>query len=203
MKPLRLPILGLMAGIIAAGCAATNKAIAPTKTQASISPGIQQVGYGLDARFTWCSGARCPVRTVKTLSQVEPPPIAAVIAPVPLPPQMQEIRKRFMVPFKSGSAQLGNQEAQAIDVQSADIERSRRIEIRGRTDDTGSLSRNATLARQRAEAVRDYLTQRRLNNTVEITLESKGSCCYAADNRSAAGRATNRRVEVEMFIVTP
>lgn len=203
MKPLRLPILGLMAGIFAAGCAATNKAIAPTKTEASISPAIQQIGYGLDARFTRCSGARCPVRTVKTLAQVEPPPVAAVIAPVPLPPQVQEIRKRITVPFKSGSAHLGDQEAQAIDMQSADIGRARRTEIRGRTDDTGSLSRNDKLARQRAEAVRDYLTQRRLNDTAEISLESKGSCCYAADNRSAAGRAANRRVEVEVFIVTP
>lgn len=203
MKPLQLPMLGLIAGIVAAGCAATNKAIAPTKTQASIAPGIQQIGYGLDARFTWCSGARCPMRTVKTLAQVEPPPAVAVVAPVPVAPQVQEIQKLITVPFETGSARLSDQEAQVIDAALTGAMHVRRIVIRGRSDATGSARGNDRLAERRAAAVRDYLTKTRLHDAVEITLESKGSCCYAADNRSASGRAANRRVEVEVLIVSP
>jgi outer membrane protein OmpA-like peptidoglycan-associated protein len=118
-------------------------------------------------------------------------------------PHALEIRKRVVVAFKPGSARLGGEEARVIDRQLADANRSKRIVISGRTDATGAPRGNEILARQRAEAVRDYLTKRRLNDTAEITLESKGSCCYVADNRSASGRAANRRVEVEIFIVTP
>ena len=199
----QLAMLGLSAGIVAAGCAGTNKAVAPAQTHASTPQVIQQMGYGLNARFTWCGRTTCPDRTIKTLAQIERAPAAPVIARAPAPPQVQEIRKRIVVPFKSGSARLGDQEAKVIDLEFGDAKRLSRIVISGRTDDTGSPRRNDILARQRAEAVRDYLTKRRLNDTADIALESKGSCCYTADNRSASGRAANRRVEVEMFIVTP
>jgi outer membrane protein OmpA-like peptidoglycan-associated protein len=201
----QLAMLGLCLGIVAAGCAGTNKVIAPmpTPTHTSTPQVIQQMGYGINARFTRCESTTCPARTVKTLAQVERAPAVPVIARAPAPPRVQEIRKLIVVPFKSGSARLGKQEAKVIDMQSADAKRSRRIVISGRTDNTGSPRRNDILARQRAEAVRDYLVPRRLNDTVEIALESKGSCCYAADNRSASGRAANRRAEVEMFIVSP
>ena len=177
-------------------------AVAPVYTHAPTRGVIQQIGYSPDVRFARCGSAVCPARTVKTLAQVD---LAStqVIARAPAPPQVQEIRKLIVVPFKSGSAQLADQEAKAIDMQFADAHRARRIAISGRTDDTGSPRGNDILARQRAEAVRDYLTKRRLNDTVEITLESKGSCCYVADNRLASGRSANRRVEMELFVVKP
>lgn len=201
MKCGHLAMLGLSAGIVAAGCAGTNKTVAPAHRHTATSKVIQQMGYGLNARFTWCEHTTCPDRTIKTLAPVDRAPAAPVIARASTPPQAQEIRKSIVVLFRSGSARLGDQEAKVIDMQLADARRSRRIVIRGRTDDTGSPRRNDILARQRAEVVRDYLTKRRLSDTIEITLESKGSCCYAADNHSASGRSANRRVEVDMFIV--
>lgn len=203
MRRLQLTMLGLSAGVIAAGCAVSHKAIAPTNMQATIPPSIQQIGYGLDARFTWCSGSRCPTRTVKTLAYVERAPAAAVFARPPVPFEGTEIHKLITVPFDTGSARLSDQQAQVIDAAFTEAMHVRRIVIRGRTDSNGSPRRNDLLAGRRAEVVRDYLTKARLNDSVEITLESKGSCCYAADNHSASGRAANRRVEVEVLIVSP
>lgn len=203
MRRPQLAMLGLIGGIIATGCAGTNKAIAPTNTQASISQGIQQIGYGLDARFTWCSGARCPVRSVKTLAQVERPPAAVVSTPAPVAPPVTEIHKLVTVSFETGSARLSDQQAQVIDTAFSQAMHVRRILIRGRTDASGSARTNDRLAKRRAGVVRDYLTKTRLYDAVEIKLESNGSCCYVADNHSASGRAANRRVEVEMFIVSP
>ena len=206
MKRGHLAMLGLCTGIVAVGCAGTNKAGAPVRTNTPTREVIQQMGYGLSARFARCANTTCPDRTAKTLAQAERAPAPPAIPPTPTPPQVrevQELRKRIVVQFKSGSARLGELETKLIDREFADAARARRIVITGRTDETGSPQRNNILARQRAETVRNYLTNRRLNGTVEITLDSKGSCCYAADNRSASGRAANRRVEVEMLIVTP
>ena len=206
MKRGHLAMLGLCTGIVAVGCAGTNKNGAPAHTNTPTREVIQQMGYGLSARFARCANATCPERTVKTLAQAERAPAPPPIPPTSAPQQVrevQELRKRIVVQFKSGSARLGKQEAHLIDHEFADAARARRIVITGRTDDTGSPRQNDILARKRAETIRDYLTKRRLNDTVEITLDSKGSCCYATDNRSASGRAANRRVEVEMLIVTP
>ena len=206
MKRGSLAVLGLCTAIVAVGCAGVNKTGTPANTNPSTREIVQQIGYGLSARFARCANAACPERTVKTLALAERAPDPPVIEPTANPPrarEVQELRKRFVVPFTTGSARLGKPEAQLIDSELVDAARARRIVITGRTDDNGSARRNDILARKRAETVREYLTKRRLNDTVEITLDSKGSCCYATDNRSASGRAANRRVEVEMLFVTP
>ena len=78
-----------------------------------------------------------------------------------------------------------------------DARRSRAIDIRGRTDELGSVALNEVLARNRALAVRDYLRAQELPEAVNIRLTFKGACCYVADNATKEGRAANRRVEIE------
>lgn len=203
MRCPQLTIVGITAGIAAAGCAGPHKAVAPQQTHAPLSRLIQQTGHGLDARFTRCESTACPDRTVKTLREIERAPAVPNVPRMPATHEAQEIQKRIVVRFASGSARLTDNQIKVIDLQFADAMRSRRIAISGRTDDTGSPRGNDLLARKRAEVVRDYLLKRRLNDTVDHVLESKGNCCYSTDNRSAAGRAANRRVEIEMFIVAP
>lgn len=73
-----------------------------------------------------------------------------------------------------------------------------KIRVEGYTDNTGSPSVNLKLSQARAEAVRDYL----IRNGVapdRMTARGYGMKNPIADNRTAKGRAENRRVE---FIIT-
>ena len=69
------------------------------------------------------------------------------------------------------------------------------IEVRGYTDGLGKNAANTQLTQMRAEAVRQYL----INQGVDpqrIRAMGLGSGNPIADNRTASGRAANRRIEV-------
>ncbi len=194
-----LVCLRLLGSLVVTGCAATRNADAPMSPHVANPGMIWQIGFGRAAQFIRCRDGQCPTRTLKTLVAVEgTSPRAPAVQPPPAPAIAisAEIRRSLNVLFHSGSTTLTAAGSHSIEEVTADLKHARRIVIRGRTDATGSRRSNDLVATHRAEAVRDYLTKRRLNDTVEITLESKGSCCYVADNRTASGRAANRRVEV-------
>jgi outer membrane protein OmpA-like peptidoglycan-associated protein len=70
-----------------------------------------------------------------------------------------------------------------------------RLEIEGHTDSVGSDAYNQTLSEKRAASVRDYLVESNvsINNVIARGL-GKGN--PVADNKTAAGRKLNRRVEM-------
>ena len=70
-----------------------------------------------------------------------------------------------------------------------------RLEIEGHTDSVGSDAYNQTLSEKRAASVRDYLVDSNvsINNVIARGL-GKGN--PVADNKTAAGRKLNRRVEM-------
>ena len=70
-----------------------------------------------------------------------------------------------------------------------------RFAIEGHTDSTGSVTDNNELSLQRADAVRDYLAGQRVPAS-NITTVGLGSSRQVADNATAEGRASNRRVEI-------
>lgn len=75
----------------------------------------------------------------------------------------------------------------------------RNITIEGHTDSTGSHAYNMDLSQRRAESVRAYLISQGL--PPEVTkAQGIGPDRPIADNRTAEGRANNRRVEI---IVSP
>ena len=67
----------------------------------------------------------------------------------------------------------------------------------GHTDWIGTDSYNMKLGMRRAEAVKAYLITRGIEKTRVFT-DSKGESQPIADNKTAAGRAKNRRVEIEV-----
>lgn len=67
--------------------------------------------------------------------------------------------------------------------------------VEGHTDSRGSVAVNQALSRRRADAVRDYLIERGVP-AERITAEGHGPDDPVADNKTAEGRANNRRVEI-------
>jgi OOP family OmpA-OmpF porin len=67
----------------------------------------------------------------------------------------------------------------------------------GHTDSIGTVEYNLKLSVRRAEAVKAYLVSKGIEPN-RIYTEGKGKAQPIADNRTAEGRAKNRRVEIEV-----
>jgi len=67
----------------------------------------------------------------------------------------------------------------------------------GHTDSVGTDAYNQKLSVRRAEAVKSYLQGKGIESS-RIYTEGKGEKQPVADNETAAGRAKNRRVEIEV-----
>lgn len=72
------------------------------------------------------------------------------------------------------------------------------IRVAGHTDSTGSREYNQELSLRRARSVASYL-QRRGVSPDRMVIVGFGEDRPIADNRTAAGRAQNRRVEIEIL----
>ena len=71
------------------------------------------------------------------------------------------------------------------------------VEISGHTDNTGSAEKNQKLSEARANAVKAYLVKKGVDES-RINTTGYGAEKPIADNKTAAGRAKNRRVEMEL-----
>ena len=72
----------------------------------------------------------------------------------------------------------------------------------GHTDSIGSVAYNQKLSVRRAEAVKAYLVSKGIEKN-RVYTEGKGKSQPIADNRTAEGRAKNRRVEIEVVGTRP
>lgn len=187
---------------------------------------IAQMRHRSEARFELCPLDACPKPTPKTpasRSQALAAPLPLAVSPSPAPsrvsssssaqttpasptpevdhetttPARPTAVRTIVITFASGSALLTTAARQHLKAIISDAQRTRAIEIRGRTDELGSTALNDVLARSRALAVRDYLRAQHLPEDTTIRLSFKGACCYVAGNDTAEGRAANRRVEIE------
>ena len=70
-----------------------------------------------------------------------------------------------------------------------------KLESEGHTDNVGTEAMNQKLSEQRANAVREYLLSQGIP-TDNITSSGKGFSVPVGDNKTAAGRQQNRRVEL-------
>ncbi len=101
--------------------------------------------------------------------------------------------------FRSDEAILLPEARQRLDqVADALLEtKERTLVVEGHTDSQGSVAHNNDLSQRRAAAVRDYLSGRGYPSA-QTSAIGYGSQRPVANNKSAEGRANNRRVEIVM-----
>jgi outer membrane protein OmpA-like peptidoglycan-associated protein len=100
--------------------------------------------------------------------------------------------------FASGKSELlGSAQAKLSEVAQAltQTDPDAAIVVEGHTDSQGSATFNQELSTHRAEAVRDYLASHGVAQD-RIRAEGRGFSSPLADNKTAEGRANNRRVEI-------
>ena len=69
------------------------------------------------------------------------------------------------------------------------------IEVRGHTDSVGKYQSNMRLSQRRADSVKKYLVEKGIESR-RIRSVGFGPSSPIADNRTAAGRGKNRRIEI-------
>jgi outer membrane protein OmpA-like peptidoglycan-associated protein len=100
------------------------------------------------------------------------------------------------IPFKTGKADLQKVAIDRLKVVADALKGTKRtILVEGHTDSTGKPETNMTLSQARAETVRKYLVEDGIP-TDQIRAVGAGQDRPVADNKTSAGRAKNRRVEV-------
>jgi outer membrane protein OmpA-like peptidoglycan-associated protein len=99
--------------------------------------------------------------------------------------------------FKTGSATLLPIAQTRLDkvAEALKSQGERRMVVAGHTDSRGSDEVNRSLSQRRAEAVRSYLVSRGVPED-KVVAVGKGEVEPVADNKTAEGRANNRRVEI-------
>lgn len=99
------------------------------------------------------------------------------------------------VNFEHDSAQLTADSRPILAGVAADLKRypRLRVEVQGHTDSAGADNYNLALSERRANSVREFLVAEGVAAS-QVTARGYGEAQPVADNRTAEGRATNRRV---------
>ncbi len=120
-------------------------------------------------------------------------------------PDMQLMKLDLpLVPFQSGT-RVDNVAKAILDDIAVKIKEypGVTVELVGHSDSDGSESENMKIGMTRAENVKAYLVERHQIEPARLNVTSMGETQPVADNATAAGRITNRRVEVIMMVETP
>jgi len=129
----------------------------------------------------------------------QPVPVAAAPIPEPAPvrTKLQSITLGADASFDTGKADLksdGQAKLEQLVAKLKDVNFDA-ITITGHTDGVGTDVANQRLSLRRANAVKQYLSSHGIDAT-KIKTTGRGKTSPVADNKTAQGRARNRRVEV-------
>ena len=142
-----------------------------------------------------CSGPLCQTRTCSNKMVVSDAAVAAGAATA----ARTRATAQGPVLFAFDSAELTSAGQSALNpyanylVKNAD----KKAEISGYTDSTGSEEYNLKLSQRRAESAKAYLVNKGVAAN-RLTAKGYGKTNFVADNKTANGRAQNRRIEIEV-----
>ncbi|MBF8222093.1 OmpA family protein [Halomonas sp. 328] len=153
------------------------------------------IGAGTGAAI---GGLLCADRTPEPVAEPAPMPEPA---PEPEVPEFEPVVLSSEVNFAFDSAELTPAARHTLDDVALRLTRSSpdvRVHIAGHTDSTGSAQYNQGLSQRRADSVRDYLISRGVEGS-RLVARGFGEERPVASNATDAGRAENRRVELDVL----
>jgi len=126
-----------------------------------------------------------------------PPPPPVVAPPPPKPAIVNEVVLRG-VNFETASAKLTRDSSTVLDEVVTNLKKrgSSSAEIHGYTDSIGKPEYNQKLSQRRAEAVVAYLVAHGIDASL-LSAKGYGEQNPVEDNKTASGRAANRRVTIQ------
>ena len=145
-----------------------------------------------------CDGAIVPVVAPAAPVAVAPPVAAPAVVPgaPPAATKVTYAADAFFDFDKSVIKPAGKEKLDDLIGKIKDINLEVIIAV-GHTDSVGSDSYNQKLSVRRSEAVKAYLVSKGIEKN-RVYTEGKGEKQPVADNKTAEGRAKNRRVEIEV-----
>lgn len=149
-----------------------------------------------------CDGAIVAQKVAPVVAPPPPPVVMpAPVAPEPVAPVIttEKITLAADALFDFDKAILKSEGKAKLDDLYAKLQdvKYEVITATGHTDSVGSAAYNQKLSMRRAQAVKAYLTKKGVESK-NIYAEGKGESRPVASNKTSAGRAKNRRVEIEV-----
>ncbi|RYX95283.1 MAG: OmpA family protein [Comamonadaceae bacterium] len=146
-----------------------------------------------------CDGAIVPAAPMAPAPVVTAPPVVAPAPVVVAPPAATKVTYAADAFFDFDKSVIKPEGKAKLDdliskIQGINLEV---IIAVGHTDSVGSDSYNQRLSVRRSEAVKAYLVSKGIEKN-RVYTEGKGEKQPVADNKTAEGRAKNRRVEIEV-----
>jgi outer membrane protein OmpA-like peptidoglycan-associated protein len=101
------------------------------------------------------------------------------------------------VTFTTGKSMLTSESQTMLDTVAATLKANpaTKVEVQGHTDSSGSRKTNMRLSQERADAVKNYLVSKGVGAD-QLVAKGYGPDQPVADNKTAEGRAQNRRVQL-------
>jgi|GEM_PF-173128 len=126
------------------------------------------------------------------IASYQPPP------PAPVPPPTIELDSMSL--FRSGSAVLnpGSNRVLIGALEMIQAHPDKRVLVAGHTDSAGTPASNLKLSQARAASVRNWLADASGIALTRFAIQGYGDTRPKASNRTEAGRAANRRVEITL-----
>lgn len=160
---------------------------------------LAQLGFGTQAHFAYCLSPLCPGVTPKLLPTIGTASAEAASNPgLPAPDDL-----RTTILFANDQATLDAEAVRRLDALLGAMPTAAHLRITGYTDSTGSQDVNDRIAHARTDATAAYLRRQAAVPPDRTEIHARGRCCYVAPNRTAEGRARNRRVEIAIAAPAP
>lgn len=209
-KSLKIAAL-IASAVVVAGCGTTGQAGPQSAYVQSPGGAVVKDPFGLCWRTpNWTPALAIEECDPDLVKKAAPPAPAPVVAPAPAPapkpvpvpvPVVTSEKVSFAADafFDFDKAVLKTEGKDKLDKLVTDI-KGINLEVViavGHTDSVGADAYNQKLSLKRAEAVKAYLVSKGIDAN-RVYTEGKGELKPVVDNKTAANRAKNRRVEIEV-----